>query len=143
MDIDINSQPGPGRADKNVASKNQADSATEILISNSESMKVVQDKLKKIINRLVELERRLSLQECIENLLEASIKVKSEKWYNIFKQIIYVTLFLGERGIAFQGSSQRIGNSNNVNLLGLIVSFPLGPHSKGTCAKGRLLKEKG
>jgi len=30
MDMDINLEPGPGRADKNVESKNQADSATEI-----------------------------------------------------------------------------------------------------------------
>ena len=35
MDIDINSEPGPGRADKNVDSKNQADSATEIPKSSS------------------------------------------------------------------------------------------------------------
>ena len=32
-----------------------------------------------------ELERRLSLQEVVEDLLEASIKVESEKWYNILK----------------------------------------------------------
>ena len=45
MVVDINSEPGPGRADKNVDSKNQADSATEIPKSNSESMKMFQDKL--------------------------------------------------------------------------------------------------
>ena len=58
-----------------------------------------------------ELERRLPLQG-VENLLEASIKVESETWYNILKQIIDVTLFLGERGHAFQGSLQRIADSN-------------------------------
>ena len=47
MDKDINSEPGPGRADKSVDSKNQVDSETEIPKSNSESMKVVQAKLKK------------------------------------------------------------------------------------------------
>ena len=36
------------------------------------------------------------------------------------KQIIDVTLFLGERGLAFQGSSQRIGDSNNGNCLCLM-----------------------
>ena len=53
MDIDINSEPGPGRADKSVDSKNQADSATEIPTSNSESMKVVQDKFYKISTGLI------------------------------------------------------------------------------------------
>ena len=36
------------------------------------------------------------------------------------KRIIDGTLFLGERGLAFQVSSQHIGDSNNVNCLGLI-----------------------
>ena len=39
-DIDINLEPGPGRADKNVYSIN----ATTIPKTNSETMKVVQDK---------------------------------------------------------------------------------------------------
>ena len=67
-----------------------------------------------------ELERRLSLQEGVKNLLESSIKVESEKWYNILKRIIDVILFLGERCLAFRGSSQRIGDSNNGNFLGMI-----------------------
>ena len=46
--------------------------------------------------------------------------MESEKWYNILKRITDVTLFLGEGGLAFQGSSQRIGDSNNGNFLGLI-----------------------
>ena len=45
MDIDVNSEPGSGRADKSVDSKNQASTATEIPKSNSKSMNVVQDKL--------------------------------------------------------------------------------------------------
>ena len=44
MDININSEPGPGRADKSVDCKNHANSGIEIPTSNSESMKVVQDK---------------------------------------------------------------------------------------------------
>ena len=43
MNIDINSEPGPGRADRIVDSQNQADSATEIHKLNSESKKVVQN----------------------------------------------------------------------------------------------------
>ena len=38
-------EPGPGRADGSVDSRRQADSATEIPKSKSESMKVVQDKV--------------------------------------------------------------------------------------------------
>ena len=45
--ININSEPRPGTGDKYVHSKNQADSATEIRKSNSESMKAVPDKFEK------------------------------------------------------------------------------------------------
>ena len=38
----------------------------------------------------------------------------------MLKRLIDVTLFLGERGLAFQGSLQRIDNSNKGNFLGLI-----------------------
>ena len=47
MDIDINSKPGPDEADEHVDSKKQADSATEIPMISSESMKVAQDKCQK------------------------------------------------------------------------------------------------
>ena len=67
-----------------------------------------------------EFERRLSMQEGIGNYLEASIKVESEKWYNILKRIIDVTLFLGERCLIYKGSSQSIGDSKNGNSLCLI-----------------------
>ena len=52
------------------------------------------------------------MQEGVENLLKRSIKVESEKWYNILKQIIDVVLFLGERGLAFRDSSQRVVDLN-------------------------------
>ena len=38
----------------------------------------------------------------------------------MLKRLIDITLFLGERGLAFGGSSQGIGDSNNENFLGLI-----------------------
>ena len=47
MDIDNNSEPGPGTDDRYVHSKNQASRATEIPKSSSESMKVVPVNLKK------------------------------------------------------------------------------------------------
>ena len=67
-----------------------------------------------------ELQRRISSGTNIENFLEASIEAESVKWYNVLKRIIDVILFLGQRGLAFRGSSQRIGDSNNGNFLGLI-----------------------
>ena len=56
MDVDINSEPGPGRADKSDDSKNQADSASKIYKSHSESMKVFQDKCQKISTGIVGLD---------------------------------------------------------------------------------------
>ena len=47
--------------------------------------------------------------------------MNKKNWYNIFKQIIDVTLSLGERDLAFQGSLQCIGDSNNGNILELIL----------------------
>ena len=46
--------------------------------------------------------------------------MNSYKWYNILKRIIDDSLFIGERGVAFQGSSPRIGDSNNGSVLGVI-----------------------
>ena len=60
------------------------------------------------------------MQEGAKNLLGATIEVESEKWYNILKRLIDVTLFLGERGFTFLGSSQLIGDSNNGSFFGLI-----------------------
>ena len=42
------------------------------------------------------------------------------KWREILKRIIDVVLFLGERGLAFMGLSQRIGDPHNGNFLGII-----------------------
>ena len=60
------------------------------------------------------------MQEGLANLIEASIKGESKKWYNALKIIIDVTIFLGERGLAFQGSLLHIGDSINGNFLGMI-----------------------
>ena len=47
MDIDINSELGPDRADRSVDYKSQADSVTEVPKSSSEKMKAVPDKCHK------------------------------------------------------------------------------------------------
>jgi len=52
MDIDIDLEPGPGGSDKNVVSKNQADSETQIPKTSSESMKVVLDNFENTSARL-------------------------------------------------------------------------------------------
>ena len=70
--IDINSKPGIGIADKHVDSKNQPDSATEIFKSSSESIKVIPDKLKKSSTGLVRfdikfLTAEISCQSNIKN----------------------------------------------------------------------------
>ncbi|XP_013781317.1 uncharacterized protein LOC106465628 [Limulus polyphemus] len=67
-----------------------------------------------------ELERRLMSETRSDTILEVSIKTEAVKCYNILKCIIDVVLFLGERDLAFTGSSHRIGDSNNGNFLGLI-----------------------
>ena len=41
------------------------------------------------------------------------------KWCNVLKHIINVVLFLGEPGLAFSGSSQRIGDPSNGSFLDL------------------------
>ncbi|XP_037775590.1 uncharacterized protein LOC119572557 [Penaeus monodon] len=45
---------------------------------------------------------------------------EAHKWKQILARIIHVVVFLGERGLYFRGSSQRIGDIHNGNFLGLI-----------------------
>ncbi|XP_065651301.1 zinc finger MYM-type protein 1-like [Hydra vulgaris] len=47
--------------------------------------------------------------------------IKETGWFGVnINRILDVILFLGERGLAFRGSSQRIGDVDNGNFLGLI-----------------------
>ena len=45
---------------------------------------------------------------------------EAHKWKMILARIIHIVVFLGERGLPFRGSSQRIGDIHNGNFLGLI-----------------------
>ena len=65
-------------------------------------------------------ERRLLIGSGIDTHIEKEIRSEVEKWREILKRIIDVILFLGERGLTFRGSSQRIGSVNNGNFLGII-----------------------
>lgn len=52
--------------------------------------------------------------------LNEGILSEKLKWREILRRIIDVILFLGERGLAFRGSTQRIGHPDNGNFLGII-----------------------
>lgn len=60
-----------------------------------------------------ELERRLSSDRDVDNLVKTSNGNRICQMYNIMKRIIDVILFLGERGLAFRDSSQHIGDISN------------------------------
>ncbi|XP_004212056.3 zinc finger MYM-type protein 1-like [Hydra vulgaris] len=79
-------------------------------------------KRRKLCNRIPEHERSNVHRECYlgKLTLENLIKLHLTKWSNILKRILDVILFLGERGLAFRGSSQRFGDVDNGNFLNLI-----------------------
>ena len=52
--------------------------------------------------------------------IEKHIDSEREVWRQILRRMLDVTFFLGERGLAFRGDSQRIGDSNNGNFLGIL-----------------------
>ena len=52
--------------------------------------------------------------------LNESIKSEKLKWREILKRIIHDILFLGERGLALCGSTQKIGHPDNRNFIGII-----------------------
>lgn len=54
-----------------------------------------------------ELERRLGADAGINNLLDRSILSEPNKWKMLLTRILNVIVFLGERGLAFRGTSQR------------------------------------
>ena len=56
-----------------------------------------------------------SINNYIDNL-----KTEIEKWRKILHRILDIILFLSERGLSFRGSSERIGEANNGNFLGMV-----------------------
>ena len=67
-----------------------------------------------------ELERRISTDTGINKFLDNSLLSEAARWKLSLERIIDVVLFLGERGLSFRGSSQRIGDLHNGNFLGLL-----------------------
>ena len=67
-----------------------------------------------------ELERRLSSSQGIDHLMSSTLKSEVDKWQDLLHRLFDVTLFLGERGLAFQGDSSKIGDPHNGNFLSLL-----------------------
>lgn len=67
-----------------------------------------------------EAEVRINQKQEINELLDSQIDSRVKYWQLILKRILSVVLFLGIRSLAFRGISNRIGDVNNGNFLGLI-----------------------
>ena len=116
-------------------------------------MKVVHDKCKKNITGLVRLgigffTAEFPSQSDIENNairchIDFPLTLPKDGNNQSLIRFIHAIIFLGERGLAFQGSLKRIGDSTWKRFRYNRVAFQLGPHSKGTCAKGGRVAEKG
>ena len=64
-----------------------------------------------------ELERRLNESKRIDDLLQSHIETEVEKWRSIQKRTLDVTMFLGERALAFRGSTQCVGDVHSGTFL--------------------------
>ena len=67
-----------------------------------------------------ELEQKLNENKGIDDLLQSQVEAEVVKWKSILTRILDVTMFLGERALAFRGSTQRVGNIHNGNFLGIL-----------------------
>ena len=56
----------------------------------------------------------------VDVMVEERMLSEIEQWKKLLSRIIDVTIFLGERGLAFRGSSLRIGDVHNGNFLGIL-----------------------
>ena len=66
------------------------------------------------------LEARIKNDSGIDCQVRQEIASEITTWREILRRVIDVVLFLGERGLAFRGSSQRIGCPHNGNFLGFL-----------------------
>src|SRR6218665_862246 len=62
----------------------------------------------------------ISPKKNIESQMDKEIDTRKKYWKDLLKRILALVLFLGERGLAFRGSSDKIDDSNNGNFLGII-----------------------
>ena len=96
----------------------------------------VSDGWKKLYDKIPEHERSSSHKQCymqwrqlqksmaegstIDALMLENMKSNMDMWKQILHRILDVTLFLGERGLAFRGNSQIVGDHRNGNFLGIL-----------------------
>jgi hypothetical protein len=59
-------------------------------------------------------------EKSIDCHLMKELETEAEKWRKILKRILDVILFMAERGLAFFGSSHKIGDTDNGNFLGIV-----------------------
>jgi hypothetical protein len=63
---------------------------------------------------------KIKKDKSLSGILLKSINSDKEKWRELLKRLIKVTLFLAKRGLAFRGDSEKIGESSNGNFLGIL-----------------------
>ena len=66
------------------------------------------------------LQKVIGCSATISLQLHRSIQNEAAVWKQLLHRFLRVILFLGERGLAFRGESQRIGDPNNGNFLGIL-----------------------
>ena len=66
------------------------------------------------------MEKSLQCDSTVDQYLLHSIRSKAAYWKQILHRVLDVILFLGERGLAFRGDNQLIGDSRNGNFLGIL-----------------------
>lgn len=65
-------------------------------------------------------QRSATTETSVGSLILRGIETEAQKWQSILERILHVILFLSERGLAFFGSNEHIGNAHNGNFLGII-----------------------
>lgn len=68
----------------------------------------------------VEAETRLKGNVSIKQELLNQIRTESERWQEVLKRIVAITIYLAEHNIAFRGSSDKLFTQHNGNFLGLV-----------------------
>ncbi|KAF4727051.1 hypothetical protein FOZ63_008292, partial [Perkinsus olseni] len=61
---------------------------------------------------------REAKQPRIDTVAEGLIQQEATKWRKILRRLLAITLFLASRGLAFRGSTTRIGETSNRNFMG-------------------------
>jgi len=67
-----------------------------------------------------ELQRRLEADADVDLLLEKSILPEAERWKILLQRILDIVMFLGEQRLAFRRDSEKIGDTHNGNVLGIL-----------------------